>query len=169
MTASEMFALPRRAGEKPATTHPTRGNPHPHAQLDQRAPVLLQEQLFERAVTLPGVVVTRSCVSVPGARAFQLEEAFATGPPEAFQCEREFAHLHPPHDGSLHLTLPPPAYQEVLAQGWGEPHPISGTMMLFGPRDTDELEVTWRVLQASYAFATGRWQLRTRSEEGDSG
>jgi phospholipase/carboxylesterase len=71
------------------------------------------------------------------------------------QCRTEFAHLHPPHDGSLHLTLPDSVYAQVLERGWGDPHPISGTMMLFGPRDSEELEVAWSVVLASYRFATG--------------
>jgi hypothetical protein len=155
MSTSDTLTLPFRTGRKPATTQPTRERPSPHSQLDQQAPVSLQEQLFERAAALPGVIVATSCVSVPGARAFQLEASVANGPPEAFQCEREFAHIHPPQDGSLHLTLPRAAYAQVLDKGWGEPHPISGTMMLFGPRDDRELEIAWKILETSYAFARG--------------
>jgi uncharacterized protein (TIGR00369 family) len=62
--------------------------------------------------------------------------------------------LHPEHDGSLHLNLPPALYDEVLRAGWGEPHPISGTMLLFGPRDEVELEIVWRLVRASYDWAT---------------
>jgi hypothetical protein len=127
----------------------------PHTQLTQNAPDELQEALFERARALPGVTVADSHVSVPGARAFHLDEGFAAGPQQAFQAGREFAHIHPRHDGSLHLTLPPGAYQEVLEKGWGEPHPISGTMMVFGPRDKAELETVWQILSTSYSYATG--------------
>ncbi len=147
--------LPARPGSTPEVTRPTPEDPHPHQQLSQNSPPAVQEALFERARGLPGVIVADSCVSVPGARAFHLEAAMARGPAEAFQCRTEFAHLHPPHDGSLHLTLPAGAYDEVRRKGWGEPHPISGTMMLFGPRDADELEVAWRVLLLSYRFAHG--------------
>jgi len=96
-----------------------------------------------------------SLVSVPGALAFVLDEDSAGGPPEAFQAGREFAHLHPPHDGSLHMTLPPEIAREAYERGWGEPHPYSGTPLIFGPRDHEELDVVWRLLQASYAFAKG--------------
>jgi hypothetical protein len=101
------------------------------------------------------VAVADSKVSVPGARAFHLDATHARGPSAAFQRDREVAHLHPPHDGSLHVTLPPPAYEHVRAAGWGEPHPISGTMMVFGPRDEHELDVVWAILQTSYGWATG--------------
>lgn len=153
--------VPARSGPPPRTSRPTRGRARPHSQLSQNAPPDLQEELFARARALPGVTVGASHVSVPGARAFHLERSVAGGPPEAFQAGTEFAHIHPAHDGSLHLTLPPPLYEEVLEKGWGEPHPISGTMMLFGPRDEAELEVVWQILQASYRFATGETGSRT--------
>jgi hypothetical protein len=124
-------------------------------QLSQHAPPELQEELFRRAAGLPDVRVGPSKVSVPGARAFHLDPSKATGPRAAFQRDTEFAHLHPPYDGSLHLTMPEDVYATVLDAGWGEPHPISGTMMVFGPRDADELEVVWRILEASHAWARG--------------
>lgn len=146
--------LPERAGPAPTTTQPSSDDPFPHQQTDQNAPTELQEALFDRARRLPGITVGDSLISVPGARAFHLNAEVAEGPPEAFQRRTEFAHLHPAHDGSLHLTLPPAIYGAVLDAGWGVPHPVSGTMMVFGPRDTDELEVVWEILQASYRYAT---------------
>jgi phospholipase/carboxylesterase len=123
--------------------------------MSQNAPRHLQEELFARARSLAGVTVGESLVSVPGARAFHLDEVLARGPAKAFQRAREFAHLHPPSDGSLHMTLVPEAYREVLAKGWGEPHPVSGTMMVWGPRNAEELEVVWRLVRLSYEYARG--------------
>jgi Family of unknown function (DUF5519) len=99
---------------------------------------------------------------VPGARAFHLDEASARGPWQAFQAGREFAHLHPSEDGSLHMTLPPALYDEVLAKGWGEPHPLSRTMLVWGPRDAAELEVVWGLIKASHAYANGAFVARSR-------
>jgi phospholipase/carboxylesterase len=93
---------------------------------------------------------------VPGARAFVLDEASARGPAEAFQTGREFAHLHPPHDGSLHMTLPAEVAEVAYAAGWGEPHPVRGTPLIFGPRDESELEVVWGLLQSSHEYASGK-------------
>ncbi|MDQ4058126.1 MAG: DUF5519 family protein [Actinomycetota bacterium] len=152
---TKISELPSRQGPRPDTTHPTREHPHPHEQKSQNAPSVLQEELFERTSNLPGVTVADSKVSVPGARAFFIADDHPIGPPEAFQRDREFAHIHPRHDGSLHLTLPPDGYREVLEKGWGEPHPISGTMMVFGPRDPDELETVWAIVQTSYRWAAG--------------
>jgi hypothetical protein len=153
--APEVTNFEPREGDRPITTRPTATSPFPHQQLTQTAPVDLQEQLVSRVATLPHVVLAGSCVSVPGSRAFLLDEAWAKGPADAFQCRTEFAHIHPPADGSLHLTLPPAIYAAVLASGWGEPHPISRTMMLFGPRDQHELETVWQILLRSYRFAIG--------------
>lgn len=129
--------------------------PRPHAQRSQNAPPELQDELIRRALELPGVSGAESRVSVPGARAFVLDEGHARGPSEAFQAAREFAHVHPPGDGSLHMTLPGDVARAAYASGWGEPHPVSGTPLIFGPRDEAELEVVWRLLRASYESASG--------------
>jgi Luciferase len=142
--------MPKRQGPGPDVT-----GPQPHAQRSQNAPLELQEELIRRALDLPGVSLAESRVSVPGARAFVLDEASARGPSEAFQAAREFAHVHPPEDGSLHMTLPVDVAAAAYAAGWGEPHPISGTPLIFGPRDETELEVIWGLLRASYEHASG--------------
>ena len=142
--------LPWRPGPRPRTR---RRDGAAHAQLSQSAPVELQEALFERARALPGVITGVSLVSVPGARALFLDEALAEGPEEAFQAGTEFAHIHPARDGSLHLTLPAGMVGEVEEKGWGERHPVSPSVMVYGPRDEFELEVVWRLLRASYRFA----------------
>ena len=144
--------LPRRPGPRP---HTRRRDGAAHVQLSQNAPVELQEKLFERACALPGVFTGESLVSVPGARALFLDESLAEGPEEAFQAGTEFAHVHPARDGSLHLTLPAGMVGEVEEKGWGERHPVSPSVMVYGPRDEFELEVVWRLLRASYRFAAG--------------
>lgn len=112
---------------------------------------------------LEGVRVGRSLISAPQSRALHLDPALAEGPREAFILGTEFAHLHGRHDGSLHLALPRALVKDALEHGWAEPHPAtrsgdwpSTLMMLYGPRDRDELELVWRLVQASYAFARGR-------------
>ena len=95
---------------------------------------------------------------MPGARAFTLPDG--DGPDDAFLVPqaREFAHLHPGYDGSLHLALPPAQAADLVARGWGVPHPWAGTrlspgfVMLFGPRDEDELEVATGVVEAAHAL-----------------
>jgi phospholipase/carboxylesterase len=108
------------------------------------------------------VKVGPSHVSVPGARAFHLPGC--QHPAEAgFMIEREFAHLHPPRDGSLHMTLPPAEVQAVVDNGWAEYHPLAGKhglpgniVMVYGPRDEAELEIVEALLRASYGHACRR-------------
>ena len=154
---TEPLELPIRPGPRPRTTAT-----NPHVQLDQNAPLHLQERLFERGRDLSSVRVEPSGISVAGARAFVLAEDAAGGPAEAFMIGREFAHLHPAGDGSLHMMLPLDVARSVDEQGWGEQHPAARmgliaqtAMMVYGPRDEDELEIVWDVLRASHAFAAG--------------
>jgi Family of unknown function (DUF5519) len=153
----ESFLAHKRAGARPHTT-----STNPHKQLSQNAPSELQEKLFAIAHALGGVVVGPSAVSVPGARAFHLPEA--TRPARgAFMIHREFAHLHPPRDGSLHMCLASTIVDAVVANGWAERHPLAGQyglpdniVMVYGPRDEDELAIVADLLRASYANASAR-------------
>ena len=149
-------ALPPRAGDRPRTT-PT----NPHTQLDQQPddPRLIDE-LARRVFALPGVVEEPSGISVPGARALVLAPGEPAGPPEAFLIGREFAHLHPDPDHSLHAMLPLETADDAVAAGWAEPHPVAlrgliphNAVMLYAPRDTAELDVIERLVRASHAFA----------------
>ena len=148
--------LPLRAGTRPRTT-PT----NPHTQLDQQpADARWTEELARRVFELPGVVEEPSGVSVPGARALVLSPDEQTGPPEAFLIGREFAHLHPAPDHSLHAMLPTGTAEEAVAAGWAEPHPAAlrglippTAVMLYSLRDEAELDVIERLVRASHAFA----------------
>jgi hypothetical protein len=151
-----MPPLPVRVGDRPRTT-PT----NPHTQLDQQPTDLgWSEELARRVFALPGVVEQPSRISVPGARALVLAPGEPVGPPEAFLIEREFAHLHPAPDHSLHAMLPTERVTEAVAAGWAEPHPValrglipSTAVMLYAPRDEAELEVIESLVRTSHAFA----------------
>jgi len=148
--------LPMRAGPRPRTT-PT----NPHTQLDQQpADPQVIEELARRVFALPGVVEAPSRISVPGARALVLAPGEPAGPPQAFLIDREFAHLHPDPDRSLHAMLPIETAAEAVEAGWAEPHPVAlrglippTAVMLYAPRDAAELEVVERLVRASHAFA----------------
>lgn len=146
--------LPERAGPPPEITTTT-----PQEQLTQNSPPALQEQLFARLGRLAGVHTAPSAISVPGARAFTLSDH--AGPAEAFLVPQagEFAHLHPAHDGSLHLALPPALAKDLVARGWGAAHPLAGLLvttgfvMVFGPRTEEELDVVAGIVATSHAWA----------------
>jgi Luciferase len=151
-----MPPLQRRAGDRPRTT-PT----NPHTQLDQQPSDLRWvEALAKRVFALPGVLDEPSRISVPGARALILAPGEPTGPPEAFLIEREFAHLHPAPDHSLHAMLPPELVDEAIEAGWAEHHPVAlrgviprTAVMLYAPRDEAELDAIESLVRASHAFA----------------
>ena len=146
--------LPPRDGASPHVSWEI-----PQQQLSQNAPEALHAALFERVGELPGVTGAPSLISVPGARAFCLPGG--AGPDQAYLVPqgREFAHLHPSYDGSLHLTLPPAQAADLVAHGWGVFHPWAGTrlsagfVMLFGPRTAQELETVAGVVAASHTYA----------------
>ena len=148
-------SLPRRTGRRPLTTSTL-----PHQQIDQQpTDPSLQEELAARAFALDGVVEQPSGISVPGARALVFEDG-RPGPSSAFMVGSEFAHLHPSPDWSLHLTLPEDVAAAAVEAGWAEFHPFVLTgqippthVMVYAPRDREELELVWNLVEASYRFA----------------
>ena len=76
---------------------------------------------------------------------------------------REFAHIHPhPDNGSMHVKLAAADAKAVVEAGWGEDHYLvtqgyypPGLIMVFSPRDDDELVTMKQIVAQSYAFATG--------------
>ncbi len=149
--------LPQRTGERPKTNYGL-----PHEQLDQNPPADIYEQLKGQAFDFPFVERRPSIISVPGAEALWLLEEGGHSCAEAFMRGNEFAHVHPPYDGSMHMMLPEDLVAEVVEQGWGEAHPLvprglapPTLLMVFGPRDEGELKVVLKLIDASYKFARG--------------
>lgn len=148
--------LPTRTGARPRVSWTI-----PQEQRSDNSPPELQEQLFARVTALPGVTSTQSAISVPGARGFMVDRA-PGAPLDAFLVPRagEFAHLHPGHDGSLHLALPPALARDAIAKGWAVAHPLAGIrlargmVMIYGPRDDAELDVVASIVRNSHAYAT---------------
>jgi phospholipase/carboxylesterase len=148
--------LPERAGARPSVSWTI-----PQQQESDNAPAELQEALFARMSALPGVESGPSQISVPGARAVLAPDA--TGPEEAFlvPSAREFAHLHPAYDGSLHLVLPVDLAADAVAKGWAQVHMLAGIrlspgfVLVYGPRTEAELEVVAGLVEASHQFALG--------------
>ncbi|NUR26013.1 MAG: phospholipase [Catenulispora sp.] len=148
-------SLPLRPGLRPTTT----GREIPHDQLDQFAPPAVRAALVLEAESLAGVFTGPSQVSEPSSLALRLHEP--TGPWEAFlhPSRDEFGHIH--RAGFLHLTVPRPWVAPLIEAGWAEPHPITRRpewpetiVMLYAPRDEDELAVAKAVLRLSWAHAS---------------
>ena len=161
MSPTAAFQLIPRRGPKPNTT-----NKLPHSQLDGHGPEYIAKKLHDYCFsTWPGQVVSeQSGISVPGARAMVLHrDCQCHSNKNAFMVGREFAHIHPyPDLGSMHLTLSPKDAKYVIDQGWGEDHYLvsqghwaKGLVMIFSPRDDDELEQLKAIVARSFEFATG--------------
>ena len=146
---------------------PTRNGPAlvthkgmPHAQIGVQPDPDVHEELFKLAFSLLDVENRPTVISVPGARALWLRKGVPLAKPEVIVSGREFAHIHP--DGSLHASLPPERAREAMEAGWAEPHPIAayigqeGLVMLYTPRDMEELGVIFQLVVDSYNYVTGR-------------
>ena len=80
-----------------------------------------------------------------------MDESVPKGPADAFHIEREFAHIHPRPDGSLHLQLPMDL--AALAMGAGD---LLGDKMKTAPDRTVVLGLLARVMSAGIAGAAIR-------------
>lgn len=69
-----------------------------------------------------------------------------------------------PDDPHRQLTqIAPIELQDALVErGWGEQHPVAkmglipmNTLMVYGPRDEEELDVVFLLLKTSYGYARG--------------
>src|SRR5215208_5618553 len=149
--------LTQRSGSHPRTT-----STNPHSQLEQNPRREVVDELARKVFALPNVEERPSAISVPGARALWLREDVPAGPQEAFLIEREFAHIHPIPDASLHAALPPEVAQEAMEKGWAEQHPVArmgyipqNVVMLYAPRDAEEIGVVAGLVVEANRYAGG--------------
>ncbi|KAF5631460.1 hypothetical protein F52700_6863 [Fusarium sp. NRRL 52700] len=72
----------------------------------------------------------------------------------------EIGHMHG-SDDSMHINLAPKDAKLVLERGWGQRHPLSGTVlylgnvMVYAPRNEEELEVVKNITRAGVKFMLG--------------
>ena len=150
--------MPIRRGERPSTT-----NTNPHTQLNQQPEdISYVKELTDWAFKLSNIKKKPSLVSVPGAIAMFMEDEHSCDGCNAFMAGTEFAHFHPDPDYSLHLSLPKKDAETIINKGWGEWHPLikrgilpPNIVMLYAPRNQEELEVARVILRCSYSFAQG--------------
>ncbi|HAA10521.1 MAG TPA: phospholipase [Cytophagales bacterium] len=154
-------SMPSRGGGRPATT-----NTNPHMQLDQQPEDLsFVENLTEWAFTLSHIEKQPSRISVPGSIAMIMDDEHTCTKCNAFMIGTEFAHFHPHPDYSMHLGLTQAEATIVIEKGWGEWHPMilrgilpPNIIMMYAPRNQQELEVAKFILGRSYAYAKGEVQ-----------
>lgn len=162
------MSLPTRAGPRPRVTPCA-----PHGQLDQFPAESLTPALLARVRRLEGVSLGTSLRAPPGTVGFFLPGAEPRGSQgseevadeladaeEDFMLGREFAHVHPEPDGSLHLVMAEPLRRQALQAGWVEAHPLAGRptvprslVLAYAPRDEAELEVVFGFVEAAWRRA----------------
>jgi Family of unknown function (DUF5519) len=151
MTDIAFADLPSRTGDRPRTTE----QEIPHDQLDQFSPDEIRAGLLSYAAELPDVILGQSLVSEPSSIGLRLPVRSRAIEAFLHPTVDEFAHIH--RAGFMHLTLPSALVERLEATGWAERHPItartgfpSTIVMLYAPRDADELELAQAALRASY-------------------
>ena len=146
--------LPKRPGPRPETT-----NGVPHIQIGVEAVPEVNDELYARVYSLPGVEQRPSVVG--GWQGIWLTEELAILEPDAIIGGREFGHIH--DDGSLHLFLQPARSQQAVDACWAVYHPFAlqhpdpwyGFVMLYTPQSLEELDVTFQLIVDGYNYVTG--------------
>ncbi|OAP60448.1 hypothetical protein AYL99_05450 [Fonsecaea erecta] len=169
--------LPNRKGARADV-----GGVVPHRQLSQHPPDEMKPyitNLFRNAVIQNSRLIEerRSLYEKHNSALFVRPDVLANEDPAApkpsqtaYTARGECGHVHP--DYSIHLYLSPADARHVIEKGWGERHRLSKPrtavvnfekahiastyILIYGPRDTDEVEVVRTILLNSLRFMTGR-------------
>mgnify|MGYP000173936606 CR=1 FL=1 len=154
--------LPPRRGPHPQTTDCA-----PHSQVDQLVPEAERRRL---GLLLAGKVKGLGDISdgpsrraPPGTIGLYLAPDCCCGDAEAFLLANEIAHVHIEDDGALHAVLPDGIREQAIEAGWAEYHPLAGqptvsprTVMIYAPRDENEVDTVMLLLQETYGAARAR-------------
>lgn len=131
-------------------------------QRDQRSVPTMWVAVWDSLRTLPGVIAGASAMGEAGSRAVLVPAVVKPESGTSFApagSPMEPAHLHGPADTSIHLVLPAVRAALVVAQGWARPCPLAvhGTeLIVFGPRDADELAIVTALARESVMWALAR-------------
>ncbi len=150
------FELPIRDGEKPDI-----GQQPPQLQFSDLGPEDVRLTLKSWAFsTFPNVEEHDTLISVPTSRALWLDEKVLAAHDDAFMPppnSREFCHLHA--DGSFHAVVDVAIEDKILQKQWGVRHMYYDRgvkeMLVYAPRDENELIVAKRIITESYRYASG--------------
>jgi phospholipase/carboxylesterase len=163
-TLTLIKSLPARQGPAPRMT-PS----NPQEQLEQfPSDWGLIEQLGAYAFQLDRVVERPTQIAPPGSRALTLDHHDATPARDAFMVDLEFAHIHNPPIGSMHLTLPHALRDAAVERGWALRHPLAvrgivspDVVFVFAQGDATELAAAKVLLEASHAYTRGHLSTAT--------
>ena len=146
--------LPARKGQRPQTI---RGPLH--IQCNGYGDSKYLNQLVGQVLTWPHIESTPTPVSPPDTIRIRLAEMEATDKPSALLTAREFGRvlLGAP---TIYLALPLVSAHWAIVRGWAEPHYLAsfglmpaGAVVVYTPRDEQELGVCYLLFSESYRFA----------------
>ena len=162
-TINSLDNLTNRSGERPQT-----GPKIPHLQHTDNSSVELFDELADWLFSLELIEERKTIISVRGARAAWIKEEYPNANLDVLKTGREFTHIHPLDiygGGSQHLSLKREDCEKVIARGWGEYHPLDyqiypnkdyGHIMVYAPRNKEELEAIKIITMASYNLVTNQ-------------
>ena len=148
--------LPIREGGQPEI-----GQEPPQLQFSDLGPEEVRLALKEWAFNaFPNVIEHDTAISVTTSRALWLDEEMPAAHDDAFMPtpgSREFCHLH--KDGSFHAVVNIPIEDEIIKKQWGVRHMYYDRgvkeMLVYAPRNDDELIVAKKIITESYRYASG--------------
>ncbi|KAL4945887.1 hypothetical protein BDV06DRAFT_209193 [Aspergillus oleicola] len=165
-------SIPIRPGPRPTVKGIA-----PQRQITQKATSnmydLLSKQIHHFASSHPNTLYTAtSCFEKHSTGIFYLlptTPLATTGTTNhRITCNGEVCHSHP-SDGSLHLTLHPADIKVVLERGWAQRHPLAtdnwwwglrsvprGFVMVYAPRNEEELRVVGEIIRAAAWWVGGK-------------
>ncbi|WP_299436595.1 hypothetical protein [uncultured Aquimarina sp.] len=152
-----------RVGQRPKT-----GPQIPHLQHTDNSSVELFEELANWLFSLEYIEERETVISVRGARAAWIKDDYPNTNFDVLKTGREFTHIHPLDiygGGSQHLSLKREDCETVIKKGWGEYHPLDpriypnkdyGHIMIYAPRNKEELETIKIITTVSYELVTNQ-------------
>jgi hypothetical protein len=130
-----------------------------HIQYNGHGDPKYANQLVRDVLTWPHIDRTSSSGKSVGIVCFRLEETATCNEPSAFIGNREFARIHLAVR-TLVLALPIAWAHCAIVRGWAEPHYLAsfglmppGTVLLYSPRNLDDLAICYFLFYESYRFA----------------
>lgn len=171
--------IPERRGSRPTTGW----HAAPHRQVDRLPSSDVREKLFaifnRLARVNPTLVQLDTSPHERHHQGMMLSASITDPHPVAVRAWREVGHIHP-SDSSMHWVLSPADCALVIAKGWGERHPLSGIsrhaplpkeyLMIYAPRDDEELDVCEQIMVASIQYMSGNREVsRQPADESKEG
>jgi len=155
--SEQKFNLPERNGETPQI-----GQTPPQLQFSDKSPRDIYQKFHDWMFsTFPKVRKEPTRISVPTSTAMWLDENENVGHIDAFMPPsggREFTHIH--LDGSFHTVVSTDVENEIITKKWGVRHMYYDQgvkeVLVYAPRNEDEIEITKTIVIKSYEYATGK-------------